>query len=274
MKFGLLTGMAFVVLALAGTKVAQASTLIGGESGGSGIYNIDTSDGSHSTIGAATHHVRGLAYDGSTSTMYALSTNTLHSMDISNGSTSVIGTGGTSLTGLTFSADFSILYSISTAGELYSIDKSTGASSLIGGFVNTDYFGGIIDLATNSLGQVFGMGLDGDLYQINTTTGEATFVASSGVNLGFTSISFDENDVLYGVSTCCDGTVPDDSLLTIDVVTGAVSLIGGDIGSDVRALAFAIDSSPAAVPLPGGLPMMGAAFGLLGVIRLRKKRAA
>ena len=269
----ILFGSLIIVVALAKVGEAEASPLYAAEYGGSAIYQVDPSDGSSASIGSASHNTNGLAYNPLISTMYTIDAGVLYTLDLSDASTSLIGGGNASFfTGLTFNGDYSKLLSANSNG-LYSIDPLTGTASLIGPFQNATFFGGIIDLATNSNGVVYGMGLDGDLYTVDDTTGEATFVASTGVANGFTSISFDENDVLYGISTCCDTNIPDDSLVIINALNGATTLVGGDIGSDARGLAFAIPA-PSTVPLPATLPLLMSSLGILSIIGWRRRKVA
>lgn len=246
---------------------AQAAPLFGSEYGGSAIYEIDATDGSAVNNGSAGNVTNGLAYNGQTGTMYAQGGSDLYTIDTSNAATTLVGNygGGLAFTGLTFSGDFSSLYAIRGA-NFYSINPNTAATTLIGNM------GGpgepeVADLATDSAGTVYMMGLDENLYTVDVGTGLASSLgAVTGIagGIGVTSISFDENDVLHGISTIGD------TLITIDVNTLSATTVGGDIGFDLRGLAFAIEASQ--VPEPG--MVVPFALGVIGLGFARRKRAA
>lgn len=244
----------------------NAAPLFGSEFGGAGIYDINATNGSAVNNGSAGHYTPGLAYNGLTGTMYANARSALYAINTSNAVTTLIGGfGGGGYTGLTFSGDFASLYAI-RGGDFYSINQTTAATTLIGNLGGpTD--SGVVDLATDSSGTVYMMGLDANIYTVNVGSGLSTLIgAVSGISgdLGVTSISFDENDVLHGITT------RNDTLITIDLNTLSATTIGGDIGTDVRGLAFAIDAPQ--VPEPGMLAIFG--LGILGLGFARRKYAA
>ena len=80
---------------------------------------------------------------------------------------------------------------------------------------------------------------------------------------GVTAIAFDENDALYAIRTTGD------ALITIDIDTLTYSTIGGDIGGDVRGMAFV---TPSAVPIPSALWLFGS--GLLGLVGIARRKKA
>jgi hypothetical protein len=137
---------------------------------------------------------------------------------------------------LTRIANASILYGIGPweAGmhsNLYRIDKSTGAATLVGdtGF---DRFNG---LAFRNDGVLFGY-RGGALYSINSTSGAATQVGLLGINSPEGGLAFHPTTgVLFGVSSTLT-----DTLLTIDTTTGVATAIAplGSAGRDVSGLAF------------------------------------
>ncbi|MFT7573206.1 MAG: hypothetical protein ACI9JL_004265 [Paracoccaceae bacterium] len=262
----LATGLVIAVAVGLLSAATQAAPLYGSEFGGSGLYEINTANGSAVNNGAAGHLTPGLAYNGQTGTMYANGYSGLHTIDTSTGATSFVGGyGGSGYSGLTFSGDSASLYAI-RGGDFYSINQNTAATTFIGNLGGpTD--SGVVDLATDSTGTIYMMGLDQNLYTVNEASGLSTLVgAVSGIfgGIGVTAISFDENDVLHGVTTSGD------RLITIDVITLTSTTIGGDIGNDIRGLAFAIEATQ--VPEPGALAILG--IGLAGLGFARRKRAA
>ena len=248
----------------------SASVLYGAEFGGQQLYQIDSTDGSHLNINSISQYSPGLAYDGTTGIMYSNSISGLYSIDVTTAATTYIGNnGGVSLTGLTHSGDYSTLYA-SSYSSLYSIDILTGSADYVGGFGSGIQ---LIDFATDSNGVVYGSSTHGNLYTVNTDSGAATLLGGisgltgSAGGYGVTALAFDENDILYGIHT-----IPD-SLITIDIDSLTYATIGGDIGNDVRGMAFAYDISPApsTVPVPAAAWLFGSA--LLGFFGFSRRKA-
>jgi hypothetical protein len=67
-------------------------------------------------------------------------------------------------------------YGVDTNDDLYSINLTSGAISLIG---NTQVF--LEGLAVSSGGQLFGTDSGGGLYSLNSTTGAASFIGNAGL---------------------------------------------------------------------------------------------
>ena len=114
---------------------------------------------------------------------------------------------------------------------LYTVDKATGAATEVGptGFA---YISGLdFDPASGVLyGSVRDLYDEGALLSIDTGSGLATQLVTTR---GFTTISFDENGVLYGVDPqafCL--------LYTIDVATGACSYVGNTVVDRILAAVF------------------------------------
>jgi len=255
-------------------STANASLLYGTEFFGQGLYEIDTSDGSHITVGVpGAPRTNGIAYNSLTGTMYVIDgAAALYTIDLTDATKTLVGSFGTvpTLTGLTFSSDFSTLYAMNESGakNLYKINPLTGSASHVGAFGGGLSGNDVVDFSTDSTGTVFTMGLDKNLYTVNTASGAATLIgnASGLPSSGVTSIAFDENDDLYGVTTIGD------ILVRIDTGTLAVTNIGGDIGNDVRGLAFALPSS-APIPEPSSLTLLGiGVVSLFGFVWRRKRK--
>jgi hypothetical protein len=126
------------------------------------------------------------------------------------------------------------LFAIDFAGNLYLVDQSTAGTSLIGftGFsrINgaaadasgTIYASRFRDLA-NSLDQ-------NQFIRIDRTTGAGTMVAQYGTMNDLRALAFADG-VLYAIR---EGTI--DDLVTMDPVSGAVTLVGPTGRADVQGL--------------------------------------
>jgi hypothetical protein len=113
-----------------------------------------------------------------------------------------------------FASDFS--------GNLYSVNTSTAALTLIGNTGITD----LGDITFGSNGTLYGLGVGGGpaLYTINTTTATATLVGSTGLSFMFEGgLAFSPGGTLYGVS---DGSAATPFLETINPNTGVATQVG------------------------------------------------
>jgi len=114
---------------------------------GTQFYQIDTTTAAINQIGTSSpiigHMWSGLAYDATTSTLYASST-----------------TGN-------------------SASAIYTIDVSTGAASHIG---TTTTAQSIADIAFDNSGQMYAHNLSNTIYLINKTNGSATLLGNTGFN--------------------------------------------------------------------------------------------
>ncbi len=103
-------------------------------------------------------------------------------------------------------------------GQLYTVDINTGAATAIGGGIAA----GMPGLAINSLGEIYGTErVSGDLYRVDGVTGQAFFVASTGLSF-LDGIAFDDNDVLYGIGF----DPPNFTLHIIDPGNGSTTPVG------------------------------------------------
>jgi len=246
------TGCAFLFCAMMASP-ADAEPLYGGNGS---FHKIDPTDGSSVVIDSGNADYRlGLAFNPSTGVMYSVSafTGRLSTINLTTGATTLVGSNAFQMTGLTFSGDLSTLYSFDgNGGALLAVNPADGSAVVIG-----PTGGSVLDLTTDSAGNVFAGGTGG-IYSINTTTGAASLI---GDGTFWTAIAFDSTDTLYGIE------VSSDSLYTIDTTTGSRTLVGGSIGGDVRGLAFA-----SVVPEPSSIVLFGFGAVGLGLLTIRRKR--
>ena len=156
---------------------------------------------------------------------------------------STVGPIGFAVTGLAIHPTTGILYgstgrnSATSPHSLITIDKTTGAGTLVGSYVvgSTET---MADLTFTSDGTLYGWlepGSD-DLYTINTATGAATLVGNAGISTSGSGLAASSSNVLFFAG---DG---DDGLLrTISRTTGlptTVATLDGSADIGISALAF------------------------------------
>jgi len=137
-------------------------------------------------------------------------------VDISAGTSTVIGNAGVVLTDIAFDPGQN-LYGISF-GALYTVSKTTGLATLVGGFGGP---GDLNALTFGSDGTLYSAGFSsGNFYKINTATGAATLLGSTSYasrgDLAF------YNGVLY--ESVAVGGASD--LISVNPANGASTLIG------------------------------------------------
>jgi subtilase family serine protease len=116
------------------------------------------------------------------------------------------------------------VYAGGVDGRFYRINKTTGETTLLG----TQSIMMVMDYAFDSQGTLWAVaGTQNDLYTIDISTGNATFVKRiSGVTTigsGIMGIMFDKYDVMYGTNIAA---YPDAHLYLIDIAAGAATDLG------------------------------------------------
>jgi hypothetical protein len=122
------------------------------------------------------------------------------------------------------------------AGSLIRIDLETGAGTMVGptgvsNVVGTTVYHGVPSVAIKSTGEIFVTDIGGssNLYRVDSQTGQAHLVGSTGVQ-AIDAMSFDRNDRLLAVGS-------DDKLYILDESTGTGSLVAAMGALAVRGLA-------------------------------------
>lgn len=156
---------------------------------------------------------------------------------------STLGPIGFAVTGLAIHPTTGVLYgstgrnSATSPHSLITIDKTTGAGTLVGSYVvgSTET---MADLTFTSDGTLYGWlepGSD-DLYTINTATGAATVVGNAGISTFGSGLAANSSDVLFYAGFGDSG-----SLDTISRTTGLptiVATLDGTTDNGISALAF------------------------------------
>lgn len=166
----------------------------------------------------------------------------LVTIDINTGTVTTIGGGAPQLTGLTFDVNTETMYTMDFNGKLFSINLTTGATTLVG----NSGISGIIGIAANNEGVIYAISLSTDnLYTIDANTANASLVGSLSIDINYAQdIAFDrDNDMLYGTLYTESG-----GLYNIDLETGRAYLLN-DFVSEVTGFAIpyslALPNSPA-----------------------------
>jgi hypothetical protein len=123
-------------------------------------------------------------------------------------------------------ATYGVMYAASTGspyGNLYTIDVSTGESSLIGSLGIREIHGMSVRPSTGELFGLASTGTSTSLYRIAPLTGDA-LPETPIIGTSLRAIAFGENDTLYGVSST-------GSLYRVNLGTGAATLIGTTAGN-------------------------------------------
>jgi hypothetical protein len=225
---------------------------------------IDLNTGVFTSLGNSGQTLAGLAVaNGSIfATSYHTANGTLFTVNPANGSLTSVGI-ATGVDYDDFGSTTSGLYAVSFGAtqDLYSINPSTGTTTLIG--PTGLGYGAWRGLSTNSSTLYFADGAD--LYTLSTATGAATLVGAFGGSAEM-GVLLTEGGVLYG------GDDTDNRVDTINAGTGAATLgpspSGGFTGS-FYGLAPSPVPTGTTIPEPGTWGLLGA--GITAVVLLRRR---
>jgi hypothetical protein len=148
----------------------------------------------------------------------------VYTIDKDYGAMYLVGNAGVGLHGLAYDPSSDTLYGCSGA-ELFIINQDTADATLVGEFGT----GGLmIGIACDMDGKIYGEDLGTDaLYEIDSSSGEATLIGALGINLNYAQdIAYDKDkDILY--STGYKGSSNGGGALgTLDLNDGHYTLIG------------------------------------------------
>jgi len=271
---------------VSGGQVTQAGSEIVG-------YSVDSDASDHLwAINLNTGVATRIGYTGfadieslsfsATGVLYGVddATDQLVTCSVTTGACTAVGSVGVIFTdtGLSFSDNGSLWMSSDEPGppfNFYRLNPNTGAATLIGAQGQE-----VTGLAFRN-GVLYGLGGDynDNLVIMDRNTGSATPVGSLGaVTLVDGGIAFDDQGVLWGISNPSDQELLPSQILTINVSTGAASVVatvtnsGGSELAGFESLAIWPSEEEPFVPEPGSLVLLGSGLvGLSGYAAMRRR---
>ncbi|MHC1708371.1 MAG: T9SS type A sorting domain-containing protein [Bacteroidales bacterium] len=175
---------------------------------------------------AASSYANGVWYGA---TYNATNGSTFVTIDKTSGTRSILGLmGGKSVTGLAYDWTTNVMYALtyeSSATKLNTVNLANGALTLVG---NAGAFLGI-NLGCTSGGALYTVSVGTDeLYSIDKTMGTGTAIGPIGFNANYAQdMEYDNSDgTMYFAAYNADNSPGQGELRTIDLATGATTLIG------------------------------------------------
>jgi PEP-CTERM motif-containing protein len=274
MRITMLTG-ASLALALTLSSAAGASELFATTytGGASDLYTVNQSTGAISLVGNTGVNFGDLTSTNSQLLGVDLTNNALWTINPLTGAASnevlISGSNGV-ITSIAWDPVTHALYGDTTSGfggadQLYAINSTTGAATLVGGIGSANIYA----LGFSQTGVLLGESdATGELVSISTTTGAGTDIGPTGISASYDLASRPGDDVVFGLGSATFG------LYTFNTATGAASLVG-PYGQDVNLAGLAFlpaGGGGGAAPEPATWVMMVAGFGGLGFVAYRRSR--
>ena len=222
------------------------------------LGTLDTATGAFSQIGNLGSQLAGLAVSGSTYYGGLNFGTSLYRVDVSNANLTLIGSGASKYTAI--GSTLSGLYGLDDNLNLFSVNPSTGATTLLGSTglsISTPTYG----LSTNT--STLYMTYSNNLYTLNTLTGAPTLVGALGTTNRIGAMVF-TGGTLFG------GDNQNSKIDTINTSTGAATLGPNETPATVfYGLAPQLASS---TPEPGTLSLLAAGIATLSIARRRRMK--
>lgn len=177
----------------------------GSEYGTGALYTMDPSSGAMTLVGygSAPGGLHALAYDPSTFTMYGCNygaSSGLYTVDLTNGATTLIGDVGIGalVIGMACDASGNLFGADLLNDVLISIDKSTGAGTVIGSLgILINYAQDLEYDNENDVLYLAGYTSTGQLYTIDPSTGAATYIGDFQGGTEMCGLAFEYTGVQY-----------------------------------------------------------------------------
>jgi hypothetical protein len=152
---------------------------------GPGLWTINTESGATNRVGTLTptvYHPEGIAFNPQTGELFVDSVNgALYKVNPATAATTFIGQSGKVLGGHSFIPDGSAMLAMGQGqGQdyLYKVDPTTAAATYVGPGITATSVPEDTTFAAD--GQFYGTDYHGSIYRLNTQTGAATFIGSTG----------------------------------------------------------------------------------------------
>lgn len=258
--FARTTKFAIAALAVMFANTLHAAPIWMTGDDGQNLYTVDSNTGAGALVGnfgQSDTYTLAFSQNG---TLYGISNGfsngTLVTIDRATGHATTVGvsTGVGNMMSLAFAQDGTLYAGSWSNNNLYTINASTGAASLVGNLG----FGGIMDLDFDSQGNLYA--LSDALYRVDRVTGHGTLV-SNLANTCLMGMAIDAADRFLATDYCSNNS----PLYQVNTSNGALTNLGASgIG---RLMGGAI--APVNVPEPGTVVLLGLAIAGLMVSRLR-----
>jgi hypothetical protein len=228
---------------------------------GAGTFGtIDLDTGAFTLVGSMGQRVSGLGEAGGKlfATNWEDATGTLYAVNPANGSLSSVGNSGIAYDDL--GSTLTGLYATGVDNNLYSLNATTGAATLIGATGLT--IGDFVGLSDNSGTLYYADGTN--LYTLSTTTGAATLLGPLGTDSAELGALIQEGSTLYGGQE-----LPTVNVDTVNPMTGAATqgpALSGVSGNFWGLAAYPVASSTSVPDSPLGW-VGGAAIAALLALR-------
>jgi len=244
--------------ASAGVMYAASGPLDGG------LYSVNTSTGAAALIGSlGVNEIQGLAINPVDNEIWGITLGTsessLYRISAAGGDAlPAVTVPVANMRALTFGED-GTMYGGTTGGNLYELDPSTGAATLIGPAPGVSYSGLTYSRSSGLLwASVRGVIGRDRIYTVDPATGDTAFVGRTGDNADTPYLAFGPTGALYGLK----GISPqENTLISVDTLTAVGTTIGLTGVSGLTSIVLRTDSVVTTVrPTPdAGIP---ASFGL------------
>ncbi len=159
---------------------ANSTMYYSGGRGDNNLYTVNLTTGAATLVGSdGTNDLFALGYDNATNSLFGGTTNgSFGSVDAATGAFTLLGNNGAYGEGLTFNTTTNQLV-LSDVNNLYSVNTTNGALTLLGSPGNHNDLGVTYDASTNSYWE---FDYNGNLDQINGSTYQT--ISSNNLNIG------------------------------------------------------------------------------------------